>query len=205
LTGAVHTSSPRSFTHLVDNISALANNHDLGGVRDVSVKDILSAAGRRTFGPLLLIVGLFSISPATIVPGMTWASAAIALLLSLQMTLGARHPWLPHQVLNACMTRASVRSASEYFRPWAERIDSFLRPRLMILSEAPFVNIAGLLCVVAALVTFPLGLIPVAPVAPGLAITLVGLGLFVRDGVLLLFGAMLVGGALWLALLPLLT
>lgn len=194
------TSNPQTFTHLVENVAALATNHDLGGVRDVSVGNILTAIGRRTFGPLLLALGLFSISPATIVPGMTWLTAAIALLLSVQMTLGARHPWLPRQVLDACLTRESVRAASDYARPWAQRIDRHLRPRLTLLAEAPFVNLAGLLCAAAALATFPLGLIPVAPVAPGLAITLVGLGLFIKDGVLLLFGGALVGAALWLAL-----
>lgn len=33
--------------------------------------DITEAVGRRTYGPMLLIIGLFAISPATIVPGMT--------------------------------------------------------------------------------------------------------------------------------------
>jgi hypothetical protein len=193
-------STPQTFSHLVENIAALAANHELGGVRDVSVRNILNAIGRRAFGPLLLLVGLFSISPATIMPGMTWLAAAVALLLSVQMVFGARHPWLPRPVLNACLTRESVRAASDYARPWAQRIDRHLKPRLTVLAEAPFVNFAGLLCAAAALATFPLGLIPVAPVAPGLAITLVGLGLFIKDGVLLLFGGVVVGGALWLAL-----
>jgi hypothetical protein len=171
------------------------------GAKGVRVGDVLRAAGSRTFGPLLLLIGLFSISPATIVPGMTWVAAAIALLLSLQMAFGAAHPWLPRNVLDACMNPASVRQASEYVHPWATRIDRFLRPRLTMLAERPFVNLAGLLAATAALVTFPLGLIPVAPVAPGIAITLIGLGLFIRDGVMLLFGGALVGGAITLALL----
>lgn len=195
------TTTPASFTALVENVTAMAASHDTGGVRDVSVRAILNAAGRRTFGPLLLILGLFSISPATVVPGMTWLAAAVTLLLSVQMTLGARHPWLPRRLLDACISRGSVRAATERVLPWARRFDAFLKPRLTVLTEAPFVNIAGVLCAAAALATFPLGFIPVAPVAPGLAITLVGLGLFVRDGLLLLFGGLLVGGALWLAAL----
>jgi hypothetical protein len=56
-----------------------------------------------------------------------------------------------------------------------------------------------LLCVAASLATFPLGLIPVAPLAPGLAITIIGLGLFARDGLMLLIGGAIVGGAVWAA------
>jgi hypothetical protein len=57
------------------------------------------------------------------------------------------------------------------------------------MTEPPFANFAGLACALAALVTFPLGLIPIAPLAPGLAVAFIGLGLFVRDGLLLLTGA----------------
>lgn len=188
-----------SLSHLVENIKALAVDKESDGARGVRVGDVLRAAGSRTFGPLLLVVGLFSISPATIVPGMTWLTAAIALLLALQMTVGASHPWLPRNVIEACLSPATVRKASESVEPWAKRIDRYLKPRLTILAEKPFLNFAGLMIAAAALVTFPLGLIPVAPVAPGLAITLIGLGLFIRDGVLLLFGGAVVGGAIALA------
>jgi hypothetical protein len=188
-----------SLTHLVENIKDLAADREAGGARGVRVGDVLLAAGSRTFGPLLLVIGLFSISPATIVPGMTWLTAALALLLSLQMALGASHPWLPRRVLDACISPSSVRRASEYVHPWAGRIDRYLRPRLTMLAERPFLNFAGLLAAAAALATFPLGLIPVAPVAPGAAITLIGLGLFIKDGLLLLFGGAVVGGAIALA------
>lgn len=188
-------------THLVGRIKALAVDRESVGAPGVRVGDVLRAAGSRTFGPLLLIVGLFSISPATIVPGMTWASAAVALLLAIQMALGASHPWLPRKVLDACMKPATVRKASETVEPWANKIDRFLKPRLTMLTERPFLNIAGLMVAAAALVTFPLGFIPVAPVAPGAAITLIGLGLFVRDGLLLLFGGTVVAGSIALAVL----
>lgn len=84
-------------------------------------------------------------------------------------------------------------------RAWARRIDAMLIPRLLFLSEPPFANLAGLACALAALATFPLGLIPVAPLAPGIAISFIGLGLFARDGLLLLAGGGVLGGALWLA------
>jgi hypothetical protein len=188
-----------SFTHIVDRLETLGANHEQGDLRDVAVRDIMAAIGRRSYGPLLLLIGLFSISPATIVPGMTWLAASLALILSLQMAVGARYPWLPRALLDAKMTRASVRAASEALRPWAQRIDGVLRPRLTALADVPFVNIAGAFCATAALATYPLGLVPMAPVAPGVAIALVGLGLMIRDGLLLLFGAAVVGAAIWLA------
>jgi hypothetical protein len=165
---------------------------------EVSVDDILHSAGRRTYGPLLLLIGLFSISPATIAPGMTWLGAALTLVLSLQLALGAHRPWLPRVLLGIRVSRRSVRVGADGMRAWSRRIDALLRPRLAFMTEPPFANFAGLACALAALVTFPLGLIPIAPLAPGLAVAFIGLGLFVRDGLLLLTGGLIMGATLWL-------
>jgi hypothetical protein len=181
--------------HLLDTVEALAANHDVGDACDIRVGDLMSAIGRRSYAPFLLLLGLFSISPATILPGMNWLVASITLVLTVQMTIGARHPWMPSNLLDTKLTRASVRKASQFARPWAARLDRLFRPRLCFLTEAPLVNLAGLFCTLAALTTFPLGLVPLGPVAPGLAITLVALGLFFRDGLLLLIGAAVVAGA----------
>lgn len=190
---------PHTFAQFVEAIAAMANNHNVGDAREIQVGDVLSVAGRRTYGPLLLLIGLFSISPATIVPGMTWFAAGLTLLLSLQLTFGAKRPWLPPRLLRVFVSRDAIRAGAESMRKWARRIDSVLQPRLVFLSEPPFANFAGLACALAALATFPLGLIPVAPLAPGIAIAFIGLGLFARDGLLLLAGGVVMGGALWLA------
>ena len=190
---------PHTFAQLVEAIAAMASNHNVGGEREITVGDVLSAAGRRTFGPVLLLIGLFSISPATIVPGMTWFAAGLTLLLSLQLAIGAKRPWLPPGLLRLPVARDAIRAGAESMRQWARRIDSVFQPRLVFLSESPFANLAGVACALAAVATFPLGLIPIAPLAPGMAITLIGLGLFARDGLLLLTGGVVMGGALWIA------
>jgi hypothetical protein len=186
-----------NFTSLVDRVAGLTEDRPDARTREISVGDVMASIGRRSYGPLLLAIGLFSVSPATIVPGMTWFSAFLALLLSLQMALGARHPWLPRRTLNTRLSRTAVRKATLSARPWAARLDALFKPRLTFLAEPPFVNVAGWICVVAALATFPLGFIPMGPVAPGLAIALFGLGLTAKDGVLLSGAAALAVGVGW--------
>jgi hypothetical protein len=189
-----------SFAHLIQSIGALAQNHTVGGSATVSLGDIMAVIGRRSFGPLLLVVGLFSISPATILPGMTWFAAAVTLILSLQLAWGAHHPWLPQALLRSKISRSALGAAtSDGLGKWARRLDLVLRPRLVFLSEPPFANIAGVLCAGAAVATFPLGLIPVAPLAPGIAVTMIGLGLFARDGLILTLAGFVVGAAVWAA------
>lgn len=187
-----------SLSGLITRVEALAAEHP--EIAHVTLGELLGAIGRRAYGPLLLAIGLFSISPATILPGMNWASAVVTLALAAQMVIGARHPWLPRRVLSVSVSRQAVRAAARGARSWARRIDSVLKPRLTFLANPPFINIAGLFSAAAALVTFPLALIPVAPVAPGAAIVLIGLGLTAKDGLLLLVGGGVLAGAIGLAL-----
>lgn len=155
---------------------------------EVSFRDVLSRIGRRAYGPLLLVIGLFSISPATVVPGMTWLSAGLTFIVAVQMALGLQRPWLPRAALDRTISRDLLIKGVNGVRPWARRIDVLLKPSLSFLAGPPFVNFIALICVAAALITIPLGFIPLAPLAPGLAIVVFGLGMTARDGRLLLLG-----------------
>jgi hypothetical protein len=155
---------------------------------EVTVRELLSTIGRRSYGPLLLLIGLVAISPITAVPGLTWLTAALTLLIALQMFIGRRTPWLPKRALDAKLSRDLVVRAVSAARPWARRIDKLLKPRLTFLALQPFVNLIALVCIGAALITIPLGFIPFAPFVPSLAIVVFGLGMTARDGLLLLLG-----------------
>lgn len=165
----------------------------------LTLSEVIDAVGHRTYGPLLLVIGLFAISPATIVPGMTWVAAALTLVVAGQMALGMRRIWLPRSALRLQLPRNALLSGLEKARPWAKRVDGVLKPRLTFLSYPPFVNLVAVLVIAAALITFPLGLIPLAPLAPGLAVVFFGLGMAARDGLWLALGTVAVAGAFWLA------
>lgn len=193
--------SASNLSGVLDEIGAKVSD---GNSESVTLGDILDAVGRRSYGPLLLVIGLFAISPATVIPGMTWLTAALTLVVAGQMAVGMRSIWMPKKALGAQVSRKALLSGLEKARPWAKRVDAVLKPRLTFLSKPPFVNVIALLVIFAALITFPLGLIPFAPLAPGLAVVAFGLGMVARDGLWLALGAVAVGGALWLAL-PLIT
>lgn len=73
-------------------------------------------------------------------------------------------------------------------------------PARGFLAAPPFVTPVALCVAAAALATFPLSFIPFAPLAPGIAVVLFGLGMTARDGVCLSLGMALTAGAFWLAL-----
>jgi len=170
------------------------------GDEKVCVGALVRAVGRRAYGPLLLVIGLFAISPATIVPLMTSFTAMVILALALQMAIGLRRPWLPKSILEIEAPRQAMLDFFEQARPTVEKLDGvWLRPRLTILTKPPFVTLVALCVAAAALITLPLSLIPFAPLAPGFAIVLFGLGMTARDGLWLGLGAAAMGGSIWLA------
>jgi hypothetical protein len=188
----------QTLCHVLDEITAKVEGD--ATPETLTLSEVLDAFGRRSYGPLLLVIGLFAISPATIVPGFTWLAAALTLVVAGQMALGLKRIWLPRGALQAELPRDAVLGGIEKSRGVAKRIDGLLKPRLTFLSGPPFVNIVALLCIAAALITFPLGLIPFAPLAPGVAVVFFGLGMVARDGLWLLLGTAFLGGAIWLAM-----
>lgn len=192
-----NANSKETLTDLLDAIggkleAANSDDDDL-----VTIGEILDMVGRRAYGPLLLIIGLLSISPATLIPGSTWAFAALTLLIAAQMTFGLKHPWLPRKALEVSLQEKSMMQGIAKARPWTKRLDKVIRPRWTFLAKAPWVSVFALMCVGAALITFPLGFIPFAPLLPGIAIIFVGLGLTARDGVLLSAAGLIVLAGGW--------
>ncbi|MBK6702911.1 MAG: exopolysaccharide biosynthesis protein [Caulobacteraceae bacterium] len=181
---------------MLDEIAAKCENDSTPDT--LTLEEILDSVGRRSYGPLLLVIGLFAISPATIIPGMTWLAAALTMLVAGQMALGLPSIWLPKMALQAQLPRNAVRSGIEKGRGAARVIDKVLKPRLTFLSKPPFVNLVAVMVIAAALITFPLGLIPFAPLAPGLAVVFFGLGMVARDGLWLALGTGVMAGTAWL-------
>jgi len=183
---------------VLDRIEKVASAARLDD-RAVTVRDVMSTIGRRGYGPILLLVGLVSISPLTLAPGATSIAATVTLILSLQLAAGAPHPWLPRRARALEVPPKALSRWARRLRPWANRLDAVLQPRFVFLAESPFINVGALMCIVAALMTYPLSLIPAAPLAPGIAITLFGLGVTARDGMLLGLSGLCTCGAAGLA------
>lgn len=163
----------------------------------VSVGDLLNAVGRRSYGPVILLLGFIAISPLTLVPGANSLVAVIILIFAVQMVFGREYPWLPRRALTFSFPRKHLVSGLERLDKHAHTVDQLLRPRFVFLTRTPFVQPVALALVAAALVTIPLSFIPLGPVLPSLTVLLFGLAITARDGfVLALAGATLFGAVL---------
>ena len=179
----------QNFAKLLDSLVAETSGES------VTLGQLMQIVERRSFGAVILLLGLIAISPLTIVPGANWLVAAATLLFSVQLLFGARHPVLPKSMLAVKMPRAQLETFVRSLRRTAHTADRLTKPRLTFLTKPPFVIAVSAVCIAAALVTFPLGLVPLGPVLPGISILMMGIGLTARDGVFLLLAGLALGGA----------
>ena len=179
----------QNFSGLLDSLVAETSGET------VTLGQLMRIVQRRSFGAVILLLGLIAISPLTIVPGATWLVAVVTLLFSAQLLIGLQHPILPRKLLDLKMSRVQLEGFVKTLRKTAYTADQLTRPRLTFLTQPPFLVGVSLICIAAALVTFPLGLIPFGPVLPGISILLMGIGLTARDGVFLLLSGLALGGA----------
>lgn len=169
--------------------------------QQISVQEILTAVGTRSFGPLLLLVGALIASPLSGIPVFPSVVAMIVLLVSLQMLMGRTHFWLPAWLLHRTVARDKMATAVRWLRPPARFIDYFIRPRLlMFVKGAVAKSTTALLCLVVSSVMPLLELIPFSASLAGVVLTAFGLSLVARDGLLAIVAYMTAGATLWLAI-----
>ncbi|WP_083023497.1 exopolysaccharide biosynthesis protein [Vreelandella lionensis] len=165
-----------------------------GEKSQVSVDDVVHAVGRRSFGPLLLLAGLITLAPILgDIPGMPTLMASLVLLTSVQLLIGRETFWLPGWLLNRSLSRKKFDKALHYMKKPAKWVDSLLVVRLAGMTGYIGIRVTAVACLLVALAMPPMEVIPFSANGAGLALTLFGLGLVARDGLMLALGFLLTG------------
>ena len=160
----------------------------------VSVDDVVHAVGRRSFGPLLLLAGLITLAPIIgDIPGMPTLMAVLVLLTSSQLLVGRETFWLPKWLLNRSLSRQKFDKALHYMKKPAKWVDGLLGVRLAWMTGYIGIRVTAFACLLVALAMPPMEFIPFSANGAGLALTLFGLGLVARDGLMLALGFLLTG------------
>lgn len=194
------THDPQNLTDLLDSLSEKSQKGS------VTVREILDGFGRRSHGALLFFPGFLVAAPTSAIPGVSIGGALLIFLISVQIVLSPRTPWMPRRLTRMEIGAAKMDFAIRWSRPIARFVDRFLSQRLTFLFVPPFLNFGIALCAALSLLMVPYAFIPFAASVAGLAVALFGLGIISRDGILALgagfvaalsaaFGAFLFFGA----------
>lgn len=143
----------------------------------VAIGDLFHKIGERAHYALLILFALPNTLPG--IPGTSAVLGVPLLYLSLQLALG-RDPWLPGFIARRSVGRETLAGILARGKPWLEKGERYLHPRLQPLTTAGVERAVGALSVVLALsIMLP---IPFGNMMPALAIIFFALGLMERDG-----------------------
>jgi hypothetical protein len=171
-------SEPENLEQLLDKLSGTGRK---GG--DVRVGHLLDAAGRRGFGPVVLLVGVILVTPLSGIPGMPTLMGLMVLLTLGQILFGRTRFWLPAWITQRKVPRESLLRAFEWLRPWARKIDRRIRPRLTWMFKGPGLYATVLMCMVIGAAMPATEVVPFSASIAGLALSVYGLAMVSRDGI----------------------
>ena len=151
---------------------------------EVTLGEIVRSFGRRALGALLFVFAVPNLLPLP--PGSSTILGAPLMLLSPQVAMGVRGPWLPRLLRERSIKTSDLRTFLERFIPTLEKIEHASRPRLTFLFGPVGDTVIGVICTLLAFVLIlP---IPLGNLLPAFTIGTLALALFQRDGVIALVG-----------------
>ncbi len=159
---------------------------DLEMAQTVTLKDILTLAGERTFGFLFVLLALPSALPVP-APGYSIPFGVVMLILAGQLIIGRKRPWLPKGWQAKGFDINTVRKFVKAGAPWLRRIEILSRPRLTYVCVSP----AGRVVIGVAIALMSISMlipIPGTNTLPAIGIFITGFGLLDDDGLISLAG-----------------
>jgi hypothetical protein len=179
--------------------------------KPLTLGDILAETSERGFSLVIALLVLPFLFPLP--PGLTGPFGGICLLLSMQMVLGRRSPWLPKKIARYKFPRGFAEIILQNLRRVTRVLEKIARPRWAKIAENPLIWRLNGLCIswLALLLISP---VPLTNPIPTVGILLLAVATIESDGLLmcisyvitvlitLLFG--FIGYAAWMApsLLP---
>lgn len=172
----------REITNLEQMLERIHETADKG--TDISLGMLVEAIGSRSFGPLLLLAGIIMMSPISGIPGIPTIMGLVLVLIAGQLLFRKKHFWLPRWMLERSASRGKVFKAIRHLRPVARFVDRLLRPRLPFFIEGAATYAVALICILVAVQLPLMEVVPFSIHATGVAVTVFGLSLIARDGLL---------------------
>lgn len=173
----LHKSQAASVSQILDQIGA-------GKARKVSVSDILEAFGHRAFGALIFVFAAPLVLPMP--PGASAILGAPLMFITAQWMLGRKTLWLPKVLLERTMSMSDFRAVTTKMKPYLERLERRMRPRLTFMYNPLGDRLLGAVCFTLSIIVFlP---IPFGNMLPSFAIAAFAIGAAERDGVAAIVG-----------------
>jgi len=147
--------------------------------------DLIELLGDRAFGAMLLIFALPNMVPVPL-PGLSTVLGAPMVLFAAQLMLGHPKPWLPARLSKLSIARETFVTMAGASRGYLERVERFLKPRWLVLTDGRGERMLGAVCLLLSLILIlP---IPFGNMLPAFAVALIAVGILEKDGICVTIG-----------------
>ncbi len=162
-------------------------DHVLAGMdgSDSDLRTVVELMGARAFGPVMMLCGVFLMTPLGALPGVPAAFGLVNLAFAVQLLMRRPHPYVPQWLAKVPIPEAKVAWVARRFRPALAFIDKLVDARLPLFTRGPWLVLAALVSILLSLTMFPLSVVPFGVVPSAFLLGLIGLALTARDGVLM--------------------
>lgn len=177
---------PKSLNELLDRIDEAADESE-----EVSMNEIMDAVGRRSFGPLLLLVGVIAVAPGVgDIPGVATLLGIFVLMVSVQLLFGRKDFWLPQWMLKRKASRERLKkmTQSKWLRKPAKWVDAAVTKRLEMFTGPKATYAIAIACTVMALALPFTEVVPLSTAVLSLGLVAYGISLIAHDGLMALVG-----------------
>jgi hypothetical protein len=145
--------------------------------RPVNIDWLLNHLDKRSFGLLLLLLGLLMM-----VPGIATVPTLMVFFPSVEMMLGRSRPSFPHFLSKRAFDFKRFKRLTEQVRPVLRAIESLSRPRWALPHALADRLVGAIVFLLAFSALWPL---PLISIVPGAVILLVAIAYLQQDGLLL--------------------
>ncbi|MCS5597817.1 MAG: exopolysaccharide biosynthesis protein [Alphaproteobacteria bacterium] len=173
----MQSETPRKLSQVLqDEIDAL---HQDG----LTIGDAYERLGTRALGVFIAFISL----PA-LIPGISFFSGALLLILSLQMCLGIKKTWMPKFIRRYELKKATLQLALNKMLPNLRRLEKLIKPRFLFMVSSAGIRFTGIIIALFSLIIlFPL---PFSNLIPSLSLLCISFGLMQKDGLAMLTGTL---------------
>ena len=152
----------------------------------VTLAEILSLAGERTFGFLFVLISIPSALPVP-ATGYSIPFAIVIFLLAIQLVIGRQRPWLPKKMMNSSIKLETAQGFIKASIPWLSRIEAVTKPRLAYICT----SVPGQILLGTAIALMSISMmipIPLTNTIPAAGIFITAFGLLEDDGLICIGG-----------------
>lgn len=172
----------------------LATLTRIGAEQDpIRVGDVIRAVGERSYAIVLLVPAMILVSPLSGIFGLPTLTALLMVLVIVQALLGRDHLWLPKTLARRGISKARYQRAVGWLRRPIGWVDRHAHERLQVLVAPPARLLCWLVSLALCLLIPFLELLPFTTSLAAFAISLMALGMALRDGLYVLAGWAVIG------------